>query len=186
MGQLLGVTAMEGLAIAIAAAVVFVLVLAVLRLAGARSVTRLRTADVVVLVMVGAVLGRAILGERPTLVAGVIALAVLILLRLITSVLARTRFRRVVEARPLLLLADGHPVEEHVRRSALSDADLRVALRLAGVAGPSEVVAAVLEPNGAISVTRRDPSRPLDRRLFADVVGAERIADESFGPPIEE
>ena len=78
MGQLLGVTAMEGVAIVIAAVVVFALALAVLRVAGIRSATRLRTADVAVLLVIGAVLGRAILGERPTLVGGIIALAVLI------------------------------------------------------------------------------------------------------------
>jgi uncharacterized membrane protein YcaP (DUF421 family) len=186
MGQLLGVTAMEGVAIVIAAVVVFALALAVLRVAGIRSATRLRTADVAVLLVIGAVLGRAILGQRPTLVGGIIALAVLILLRLLAGRLERSRLRRLVAARPVLLLADGRPIEQHVRRSAVSEADLRVALRLAGVASPSEVVAAVLEPNGAISVARRDPSRPLDRRLFADVMGVERIADSSFGPPIEE
>lgn len=186
MTRLLGVTGMEAAAVALAAAVVFVLALVVLRVAGARAVTRLRTADVAVLVIVGAVLGRAILGPTPTLAGGAIALAVLVLLRLGTAALERTGLRFLVSARPVLLIADGVPVPSHARRAALSEADLRVALRAAGIASPSEVVAAVLEPSGAISVTRRDPARPLDRRLFADVIGVERISDASFGPPIRE
>jgi hypothetical protein len=43
-----------------------------------------------------------------------------------------------------------------------------------------------LEPNGAISLARRDPERPLDRRLFAGIRGVERIPDDWFGAPVEE
>lgn len=186
MGRLLGMTGMEALSVVVAAVGVYAATLAVLRVAGARAVSRLRTADVAVLVVMGAVLGRAVLGVQPTLAAGLVALVVLVLLRLGTAVIERTSLRWLVAARPVLLIADGEPVRAHPWRAAVSEEDVRVALRLAGVASPSEVVAAVLEPNGAISVTRRDPDRPLDRRLFADVAGVDVIAEDSFGPPIEE
>ena len=58
--------------------------------------------------------------------------------------------------------------------------DLAVALRTAGVASIAEVACAVLEPTGAISVTRWDPARPLDPALFAGVVGMERVPADRF------
>ena len=39
---------------------------------------------------------------------------------------------------------------------------------------------AVLEPTGAISLTRWDPSGPLERARFSGVVGIERIPDYRF------
>jgi len=182
----LGVSWSEGWAVVVATVVVFAATIAVLRLAGPRAASRLRAADVAVLVLIGAVLGRAIIGVQPTLTAGLIALVVLILLRLGTALVERTPARRLLAARPLMIVAGGREVPEHLRLARIRDEDLRLALRLAGVASVAEVAAAVLETTGAISVARRDPDRPLDRRLFTDVVGIERVPDEWFGAPVEE
>jgi uncharacterized membrane protein YcaP (DUF421 family) len=182
---LLGVSPSEAWAVVVATVAVFTATVAVLRLAGARAAARLRTTDVAVLVLIGAILGRAVIGVQPTLGAGLIALAVLVVLRVATALLERTALRGVLAARPLMLVAGGQEVPEHLRRARVSREDLRLVLRLAGVATVAEVAAAVLEPTGAISVARRDPGRPLDRRLFADVRGLERIPEDWFGAPVE-
>jgi|SRR5579875_522769 len=186
MSRLIGITGAEALAVALSALVVYVVAIAALRLLGPRAATRLRIADLAVLVVIGAILGRAVIGLEPTLAAGLVAVAALVLLRVLTAVVERSPARRLVSGVPILLVGAGRPVPEHLRRAWVDDADLRLALRLAGVATMSEVAAAVLEPNGSISVARRDPARPLDRRLFADVRGIERIPDEWFGPPVRE
>ncbi|HEY0373424.1 MAG TPA: YetF domain-containing protein [Amnibacterium sp.] len=185
MDRLLGISEPEAAAVVIAAAVVYAVAVAVLRLIGARAAARLRTADVAVLVVVGAVLGRAVIGVQPTLAAGLVAIGTLVILRLATGLLERSALRALVTVRPLLLIGGGEPVQHHLRRARVDDEDLRVALRLAGIATIGEVAAAVLEPNGAISVARRDPQRPLDRRLFAEVRGVERIPPDWFGAPAE-
>lgn len=186
MSRLLGVSPSEGWAVVIATVAVFCATIAVLRLVGPRAASRLGAADVAVLVLIGAVLGRAIIGVQPTLEAGLIALAALIVLRVATALLERTPARGLLSARPLMIIAGGQEVREHLRLARIRDGDLRLALRLAGVASVSEVAAAVLETTGAISVARRDPARPLDRRLFADVRGVERVPDDWFGARVEE
>jgi uncharacterized membrane protein YcaP (DUF421 family) len=148
---------------------------------GARALTRLTTADLVVLLVAGAIAGRCVLGPSPTLAGGVVALVVVLVLRLATGAVRRTGAgRALVVNAPLLLVAGGEPVEEHLRRARIGAPDLAVALRTAGVASIAEVACAVLEPTGAISVTRWDPARPLDPALFAGVVGIDRVPAACF------
>lgn len=182
MRALLGVSGPQALAVVVAAVVIFAVILLVVRLLGARAAARLTTADLAVLLIVGAVAGRVVLGTAVTLTGGLIALAVLIALRLAAGLLRRRRAGQLlVTDRPLLLVAAGRPDEEHLRRAKIGREELNLALRSAGVAAYDEVACAVLEPTGAISVTRRDAANPLDRALFADVRGIELVPDAYFG-----
>ncbi|MGN6743689.1 MAG: DUF421 domain-containing protein [Amnibacterium sp.] len=187
MGALLGVTGPQAAAVVIAAVVVFAVLLLVVRLLGARAAARLTTADLAVLLIVGSIAGRVVLGTAVTLAAGVIALAVLIALRLTAGLLRRRRAGHVlVTDRPLLLVAAGRVLDAHLHRAKMGREELNVALRTAGIAALTEVACAVLEPTGAISVTRRDPAHPLDRSVFTDVRGIELIPGAWFEEPVAE
>lgn len=182
MGSLLGVTGPQALAVVIAAVAIFALLLLAVRLIGARAAARLTTSDLAVLLIVGAVAGRVVLGSAVNLAAGVIALATLVALRLGAGLLRRRRVGQVlVTDPPLLLVAAGRVLDEHLHRAKMGREELNVALRGAGIAALAEVASAVLEPTGAISVTRRDAAHPLDRSVFADVRGVELIPDAYFG-----
>ncbi|HEY2834853.1 MAG TPA: YetF domain-containing protein, partial [Sporichthyaceae bacterium] len=56
---------------------------------------------------------------------------------------------------PVLLVRDGQVLTATLRRTRLSEDDLRVALRRAAVGSWSDVGAMVLERSGTISVLRR-------------------------------
>lgn len=181
MGSLLGLTWPEAAAVATSAVVLFVVLLVGLRLSRARLVTRLGALDVVLLLVLGAVVGRGVLGNSPTLAGAVLGFVVLLLARIALGLVARTRrWRPLVAAPPLLLVAGGVPLEDHLRTARIRRDELATALRTAGVSGLDEVACAVLEPNGVISVTRFDRSRPLDRALFDDIRGIERMPDGLF------
>jgi uncharacterized membrane protein YcaP (DUF421 family) len=54
-----------------------------------------------------------------------------------------------------LVIRDGRPAPENLRKNNLSDADLLEDLRLKGVSSPEDVVSAHIERNGEVSVVKK-------------------------------
>lgn len=172
---------LQTLAAIVAAAFSYVLLLAVVRVSRARLFARFNAADAVLLLVLGAVIGRGILGAVPTLEDALVGGGVLVVVRIVVGVLARSRRGRwLVEGSPLLLVAAGVVVDANVRAAHVREDELLGALRRAGIARMEEVACAVLEADGVISVTRLDARSPLDRRLFAGVRGIELVPDRCF------
>ena len=73
----LGVDAPGALAVVASAVGIYLAFLLMVRVLGQRVLSRLSTFDAVVVVMLGAVAGRAVLGDTPTLAAGVLGLGTL-------------------------------------------------------------------------------------------------------------
>lgn len=136
------------------AVVVYLAWLAAVRFADKRLLGKYSPFDVVLAVILGAVLGRAINGSAPffeTMGAG----AVLVGMHWIFAVLsARSHgFGRLVKGEERALVWNGEVRRSEMRKNHLSERDLLEMLRLNGnVADPREVAAAYLERNGEISV----------------------------------
>ncbi len=62
-----------------------------------------------------------------------------------------------------MLIHGGRILEEHLVRAGITHDELRQALREHGVPSVQDVMLAVLEPDGAISVVRYDDIKPGDR-----------------------
>lgn len=111
--------------------------------------------DIVVTVIAGSALSRALTGNAellPTLA----ATAALLILHVLLSVLTRHSelVSKLVKGRPVRLVQDGKVDREMMRRVQLGERDLTEHLRLSGVGDPGEVAEAYLERNGAVSVIR--------------------------------
>lgn len=132
----------------------YVLLVAVVRLSGKRSLSQLNAFDFVVTVALGSILASTLLNADITLAEGVTALALLLGLQFIlTAISVRwPRVRNAVTARPALLLADGKVQHETLRRQRLTESELRQAVRQSGTGDLSKVKAVVLESNGTFSV----------------------------------
>jgi uncharacterized membrane protein YcaP (DUF421 family) len=77
--------------------------------------------------------------------------------RLLSLALLRSRrWRSVVSGDPILLVREGHFLDEHLRRAGLTQEDVLEAMREREECDVSHVKFAVLEPNGAITVIPRD------------------------------
>ena len=109
--------------------------------------------DIVLTVVIGSALSRALTANAP-LLPTFAATAALALLHVLLSTLARHSepVSRLVKGRPILLVQDGKVDWQTVKRVQLGERDLMEQLRLNGVAGPEDVAEAYLERNGAISV----------------------------------
>jgi len=179
MWDRLGIDPLGVAAVMIAAVGVYVVFLLLVRMFGQRPLARMSTSDVVVVVALGSITGRVVLGTSVTLTAGAIALVMLFLLRWLAETVGRTAWgRALVRVQPVVLMAGGEVLSDQLQRSRVSEQELWGALRAAGIRHRDEVAAVVLEATGGVSVLRRGV--PLDRVLLAEAEGHERIPDALF------
>jgi uncharacterized membrane protein YcaP (DUF421 family) len=142
---------------AIRAVLVYVFTLAAVRLASKRFLSKATAFDVIVAIMLGSIMSRAIDATNPlvpTLAAGVVLLG----LHGLFAVLAyRTDwFGALVKGERVLLVRDGEVRQEGMRRGRITEADLAQAIRLeTEQTDPAKVKLAYLERDGSISVIPR-------------------------------
>lgn len=139
----------------IRAAIILVYAVILYRLAPRRSMSGLTALDIVLTVVLGSSLGRALTGNAP-LLPTLAAAALLVVMHGLLSVLARHSelVSRVVKGRSIRLIRDGAVDWDAMRRSRLGPRDLHEQLRLKGIADPKQVSEAYLERNGNVSIVR--------------------------------
>ena len=131
---------------------------AILRISGKRTLTKLNAFDLVVTVALGSTLATILLSSDVSWTEGALALAVLALLQSLVA-WGTVRWpggRKVVTARPTLLLRDGCPVPGALKSERVAMDEIRQAVRASGVGDLSRVAAVVLESDGSLSVVPAD------------------------------
>jgi uncharacterized membrane protein YcaP (DUF421 family) len=144
------------------ALVVFGASLVIVRLGGKRFLGRHTPADVLLGIVVGSVMSRAINGSAPllpTLGTGFVLLGLHWLVS--TAAFHWDGVSGLLKGRPRPLIRDGELLRDHLRASNVGEEDLREALRAnAQTEHFEDVRLATLERNGDITVIRRDdPAR---------------------------
>ena len=168
--QHLGLDLYEMLVVATSAVAMYLVLVLVLRVFGARMMTVSSVSTAVVAIVLGAVAGRAILGTEPTLLAGITALVTLGAMESLFHAVERSQLARdIIGGRPVIVFCNGEPVARACKETGTSEADLRSVMRKAGVADPAEVQCIVLEPQGGYSVVRAGDK--LNPDLYRDVEG---------------
>ena len=135
-------------------AAVYLVILVGLRLAGKREMGQMTVFDLVVLLLISNAVQNAMVGPDTSLVGGILAAVVLLLVNALVARLGYKwpRLRHWVEGTPTLLALHGEVIPEHLRREGVDDEILKAALREHGIADISGVEMAVLETDGSISV----------------------------------
>lgn len=134
--------------------VVYVFLLALLRITGKRQVGQLAPFDLVLLLVLANAVQNSMNAGDNSLIGGLITAATLIGLNFLVSfVTHRSKtLEAVIEGRPQILIHNGMLVEDVMAKAQLTHHELNAALRRAGASSVAEVHSAVLENNGAISV----------------------------------
>jgi uncharacterized membrane protein YcaP (DUF421 family) len=132
----------------------YLTLLVLLRVSGKRTLAKLNAFDWVVSVAFGSTLATILLSTDVSWSEGTAALALLAGLQF---AVARTTTwrpggRKVVTARPTLLLLDGRPLADALTRQRITMSELRQAVRATGSGDLSAVAAVVLETDGTLSV----------------------------------
>jgi len=150
-GEVLSVTQMCTRAI-----IVLLVGLIIVRLAGKRMFGKWGAIDIVISVVIGSNLSRALTGNSP-FVATIAATALLVLLhKLLTRVAAFwPAVGPLLKGTPRQLVAQGVLDRQALRRSGLGEQDLQEALRARGIGLVEEAEEVWLERDGSISVIKR-------------------------------
>lgn len=169
-----GISWGEAATVALTAVGLYVLFIGVVRVLGQRVLGTMSSLDVIVVITMGAVLGRAILGFSTDLLGGAVALLTLLLIQALFSQLRRwPPTEHLVRSRPVALVVNGKLHEANLRRSHVDTLDVWARMRAAGVTSPDQVALMVLESTGQVSVVRA--GEPIDPRLLAGVRGVEEM-----------
>jgi len=123
-----------------------------------RDVGSMAMADVLLVVLIADAAQNAMAGEYKSITDGCVLVATIAFWNYLLD-WASYRFvavRRIVEPPPLLLVDDGRLILPHLRRQLVSVEELRAKMRENGIERWEEVHKAYMEPDGEISVLRRE------------------------------
>ena len=140
------------------AAVVYMVLLALVRTTGKRTVGQFTPFDLIVVMLLAEAVSGSINGQDDSLQGGLIVAATLIALNVLIAVLT-SRSRRaddVLEGKPVLIGRDGTIYKDVLRRERVPESDVEQALREQDC-HVENMRMAVLEADGRISILKRDP-----------------------------
>jgi uncharacterized membrane protein YcaP (DUF421 family) len=143
--------------IVVRATVVFLFLYAVVRIIGRRELSSLEPFDLIVIVVVGDLVQQGVTQDDYSLTGAVLAVSVFALLTVLTSWLS-FRFRRLrplLDGRPIVLLENGRPLEQNIRRERITIEEIAAQARLQQIDSLDKVQWAVLETSGEISFLKK-------------------------------
>ncbi len=129
---------------------------AMLRVSGNRTLSKMNAFDLVVTVALGSTLATILLSRDVALVEGLTAFALLIGLQFAVTWLSvrSTRASRLVTSEPRLLVHRGRVLHRQLRAARVTGGEVRAVLRQHGVPDVAGVAALVLETDGSFSLIR--------------------------------
>lgn len=181
LGFYLGLTAWGAVAIVLSTVLLYFAFAAVLAHSGQRIFASPSSLDLAVVTVLGAIVGRAILGQVPTLSGGLLALGTLFVLESLAGRVRRSgRIQLGQRHRAVAVMIAGHVDRAEMRRQHLDDRVLWGVLRTAGIRSPAEVALVVLEANGRFSVLRR--GEEIHPAALTGVRRAQELLERLRGP----
>ena len=139
----------------IRAGAIYLFVWLLFRLAGRRTLSEATTFDFVLLLIIAETTQQALLGNDFSLSNAFLLITTLIGIDVLRSFVKR-RFPRVdaiMDGKPLVIVENGRPLEDRMRRVRLDEADvLEAARRSQGLERMDQIKYAVLEQSGGISI----------------------------------
>ena len=138
------------------AVIIFLIGIVYIRIAGRRTFSSATPLDIVVALIVGSNLSRAMTGKASFLPALSATLLLVVLHRVFVMLTIRWNWlAKIMKAEPVVLVRDGAPDRAAMDRHGIAEADLLEGLRLEQAEHPEDVRLAMLENSGRISVVRR-------------------------------
>ena len=140
------------------AVLIYVFLVAALRIVGKRELGQFNTLDLVVLLLVANAVQNGIIGNDVSVTGAVIGAVALFA---INELFARSAFTfplvsRLLEGDPTVLIERGKPVTKALFRAGISLPELRAIARRQGFDDLGEVHTAILETNGVVTMFRKD------------------------------
>ncbi len=137
---------------------IYLFLVAILRLIGRRELGQANTLDLVVLLLVANAVQNGIIGNDVSVTGALVGAVTLFA---INELLNRTAYAfpwatRAFEGDPTVLISGGRPVHKALRRFGISLSELRAIARRQGFPDLAAVHTAILETNGIVTMFRED------------------------------
>lgn len=138
-------------------AAIYIVVLAMVRIAGRRSLAQMTPFDLVLMLIIAETTQQALLGDDFSITNAVVLIATLFGIDIALSYVKEywPLAGAIIDGRPTLLVADGKGQERALKRTRVNMDDIMAAARAAGLERPDQIRHAVLETNGEISIIPR-------------------------------
>lgn len=132
----------------------YVALVALLRISGKRTLSKLNAFDLVVTVALGSTLATVLLSKDVPLLEGILAFALLICAQYIITALSvrSVAVRRFVKSEPRLLFHNGQMLQQALRRERVTENEILAVARASGYADMAKVGAVILETDGSFDV----------------------------------
>ena len=150
---------------------IYVAVVVYTRIFGKRSFTKVTSFDFAMTVAIGSIVATTILSKSVSLAQGATGLFTVYLLQLMTAYLRRwPAFNNMISNEPMLLMDGTEVLWENLKKSRVTEGDLRSKLREANVLDLNQVRAVVFETTGDILVLHTsDPDMEVQSWIMEDV-----------------
>ncbi|MCK9274003.1 MAG: DUF421 domain-containing protein [Syntrophales bacterium] len=142
---------------AVVGVLAYIILVILLRITGKRTLSKMNAFDFVITIALGSTLATILLSRNVALAQGALALALLVILQyIITWSSVRARWvKKLVTGEPSLLAFRGKFLSKAMRRSRVTEDEIRTAVRSAGISQMTEAEAVVLETDGSFSIVKR-------------------------------
>lgn len=146
------------LAIAAKSALIYLFLIAGLRLLGLRELGQMSVYDLVLIVVIANSVQNAMVGQDTSLGGGLVAaLTLLVLNRAFTWLIVQyPEIRRWMVGEPVLIVKDGEMLDAAMRKEGVTREQVLAAMREHGVGTLSDIQMAVLEMDGTLSIVPKE------------------------------
>lgn len=163
---------------AIRTVIIYIVLIAALRLTGKRQLGQLQPIELVVTLLIADLASVPMQESGIPLLSGLIPIAVLVSLELILSalMLKSGKLSQFISGNPVIVIQNGVLQQQALSKLRLSVEDLSETLRQQGVFDMGEVQYAIAETNGSISVLPKPQYRPITAEDLQLSVSDEGVA----------
>ena len=139
--------------IVLRAIVVFAFLLVLTRVIGRRELSSLQPFDLILLIILGDAVQQGLTQDDYSLTGSLLAVGTIAVLQVFVSWISYRfpRTRPIIEGVPIVVIQDGEPIEDNLKRERLDIDEIAEAAREQGIAHLADVKWAVLETTGKIS-----------------------------------
>jgi uncharacterized membrane protein YcaP (DUF421 family) len=141
---------------------IYLFILFLFRIMGKRSLSEATTFDLVLLLIISEVTQQALVGHDYSLTGSFILIVTLVSTDLVFSLLKENfpLFGKVTEGLPLVIVNDGKPLSNRMKKSKVSEDDILEAARMTfGLEKMTDIKYAILEKSGDITIVPYQASR---------------------------
>ncbi len=165
------------LRIIITAPVMYIAVVAFIRVSGKRTMAQMNNFDWVVTIAMGSLVASSIVFKDVTIIEVLLAMLILLIFQtLVTKLTLRSEtFADVIKARPTLLVYRGEFLQDALEKERVSSGEVYAAIRQAGIASMDDVLAVTLESDGSVSVL---PSTDVSSATITTLTGVGGVPDD--------